>query len=152
MIVNTNISNNFNVISTCFLLTLAILAFTNLENKYKVKYILYRVIMDKFMNTEQQKLLENATEVAGILKQLSNPYRLMILCCLSDNELTVGDLNQRIDLSQSALSQHLAKLRESNIVTTRRESQTIFYRIANPKIEELLRVLHAKFCSDEQSI
>jgi ArsR family transcriptional regulator len=108
--------------------------------------------MDKIMNTEQQKLLENATEVAGILKQLSNPYRLMILCCLSDNELTVGDLNQRIDLSQSALSQHLAKLRESNIVTTRRESQTIFYRIANPKIEELLRVLHAKFCSDEQSI
>lgn len=103
------------------------------------------------MKTEQQKLLENSEEVAGILKQLSNPYRLMILCCLSDNELTVGDLNQRIDLSQSALSQHLAKLRESNIVATRRESQTIFYCIANPKIEELLRVLHEKFCSDEQT-
>ncbi|PKI14302.1 ArsR/SmtB family transcription factor [Colwellia sp. 12G3] len=104
------------------------------------------------MNTEQQKLLENAQEVAGILKQLSNPYRLMVLCCLSDNELTVGDLNQRIDLSQSALSQHLAKLRESNIVTTRRESQTIFYRIGNPKIEELLRVLHEKFCPDDELI
>lgn len=99
------------------------------------------------MNTEQQDLLENAKEVASILKQLSNHYRLMILCCLSDNELTVGDLNQRIDLSQSALSQHLAKLRESNIVSTRRESQTIFYRIASPQIEELLRVLHDKFCS-----
>jgi ArsR family transcriptional regulator len=98
------------------------------------------------MNTEQQNLLENAQEVSAILKQLSNPYRLMILCSLSDNELTVGDLNQRIELSQSALSQHLAKLRESNIVATRRESQTIFYRIANPKIEELLRVLHEKFC------
>lgn len=103
------------------------------------------------MKTEQQLLLENAQEVAGILKQLSNHYRLMILCCLSDNELTVGDLNQRIDLSQSALSQHLAKLRDSNIVTTRRESQTIFYRIANPKIEELLRVLHEKFCTTEQN-
>ena len=98
------------------------------------------------MNTEQENLLENAQEVAGILKQLSNPYRLMILCCLSESELTVGDLNQRIDLSQSALSQHLAKLRESNIVTTRRESQTILYRIANPKIADLLVVLHEKFC------
>ena len=104
------------------------------------------------MKTDQQKLLDNAQAVAGILKQLSNPYRLMILCCLSDNELTVGDLNQRIDLSQSALSQHLAKLRESHIVTTRRASQTIFYRIASPKIEDLLRVLHEKFCNDEQSI
>jgi len=101
------------------------------------------------MKTDQQKLLDNAQEVAGILKQLSNPYRLMILCCLSDNELTVGDLNQRIDLSQSALSQHLAKLRESNIVTTRRVSQTIFYSITSPKIEDLLRVLDEKFCNDE---
>jgi len=111
-----------------------------------------RNALDKRMKTEQQKLLDNAQEVAGILKQLSNPYRLMILCCLSDNELTVGDLNQRIDLSQSALSQHLAKLRENNIVTTRRESQTIFYRISSPKIEDLLRVLHENFCNDEQNI
>ncbi|KGJ91862.1 ArsR/SmtB family transcription factor [Colwellia psychrerythraea] len=101
------------------------------------------------MNSEQEKLLENALEVAGILKLLSNPYRLMILCCLSESELTVGDLNQRIDLSQSALSQHLAKLRESDIVTTRRQSQTIFYRIANPKIADLLEVLQEKFCRDE---
>lgn len=100
------------------------------------------------MNTEQEKLLANAQEVAGILKQLSNPYRLMILCCLSETELTVGDLNQQIELSQSALSQHLAKLRESEIVTTRRQSQTIFYRIANPKIADLLAVLQEKFCRD----
>lgn len=101
----------------------------------------------KLMKTEQQELLDNAENVAGIFKQLANPYRLMILCCLSDNELTVGDLNQFINLSQSALSQHLAKLRDSNIVSTRRVSQTIFYRIADPKIEELLYVLHQKFCS-----
>jgi len=106
--------------------------------------------MDIMMKTEQQVLLENAQEVAGILKQLSNPYRLMILCCLSGNELTVGDLNQRIDLSQSALSQHLAKLREHNIVATRRQSQTIFYHIANQRVEELLQVLHEKFCNNEQ--
>ena len=100
------------------------------------------------MKSAPQLLLDNAQSVAGILKQLSNPHRLMILCTLSGNELTVSDLNHNINLSQSALSQHLAKLRESNIVTTRRESQTIFYRIAEPKIEELLQVLHQKFCNE----
>lgn len=98
------------------------------------------------MKTAQENLLDNAQMVADILKQLSNPYRLMILCCLSDNELTVGDLNQQIDLSQSALSQHLAKLRDSDIVATRRASQTIYYRISDNKVESLLRVLHEKFC------
>lgn len=100
------------------------------------------------MNIEPQQLAENAHQVAAILKQLSNPYRLMILCCLSESELTVGDLNQQINLSQSALSQHLAKLRESEIVATRRESQTIFYRISNEKIKDLLKVLQEKFCAD----
>jgi ArsR family transcriptional regulator len=100
------------------------------------------------MNSEAEKLAKNAQEVAQILKQLSNHYRLMIVCTLSHSELTVGDLNQHIDLSQSALSQHLAKLREAKIVATRRESQTIYYRLANPKIEKLLAVLHAEFCSE----
>ncbi|GAA0823890.1 metalloregulator ArsR/SmtB family transcription factor [Colwellia sp. D2M02] len=99
------------------------------------------------MNIQADKLAANAQEVAAILKQLSNHYRLMIVCTLSNQELTVGELNQQVDLSQSALSQHLAKLRSANIVTTRRESQTIYYRLANPKIEKLLAVLHAEFCS-----
>lgn len=100
------------------------------------------------MIIEQTKLLEGAQHVADILKQLSNPYRLMVLCCISNGELTVGDMNEQIDLSQSALSQHLAKLRESDIVATRRESQTIYYRIANPKIKYLLEVLQQQFCND----
>ena len=98
---------------------------------------------------ETEKLANNAKTVAALLKQLSNHYRLMIVCTLSSNELTVGELNKQVDLSQSALSQHLAKLREAGIVTTRRESQTIFYRLANPKIERILAVLHAEFCQDE---
>lgn len=98
------------------------------------------------MKTEQQELLDNAEKVADLFKQLANPNRLMILCCLSESELTVGDLNQQVELSQSALSQHLAKLRDSNMVTTRRVAQTIFYRIADPKIEALLYVLHQTFC------
>jgi len=98
------------------------------------------------MNVNENKLVENAQEVAVILKLLSNHYRLMILCCITEGELTVGDLNEQIDLSQSALSQHLAKLREHNIVATRRESQTIYYRIENPKIKFLLQVLQDQFC------
>lgn len=100
------------------------------------------------MASDQTKLLENAQQVATILKQLANPYRLMILCSIATGELTVGDLNEQVDLSQSALSQHLAKLRESEIVTTRRESQTIYYRIANHKIRYLLEVLQQQFCED----
>ena len=101
------------------------------------------------MTTDKTKLVENAQQVSAILKQLANPYRLMILCCISTGELTVGDLNEQVDLSQSALSQHLAKLRESEIVTTRRESQTIYYRIANQKIKYLLEVLQQQFCDED---
>ena len=97
---------------------------------------------------DKDKLAENAQQVAAILKQLSNPHRLMILCCITSGELTVGDLNAQVNLSQSALSQHLAKLRESDIVSTRRESQTIYYKIANPKIKILLEVLQEQFCPD----
>ncbi|MGL1959170.1 MAG: metalloregulator ArsR/SmtB family transcription factor [Colwellia sp.] len=103
------------------------------------------------MNIDQKQLSENAQDVASILKLLSNHYRLMILCCISEKELTVSDLNKHIDLSQSALSQHLAKLRENNIVTTRRESQTIFYRIENQKIKFLLKVLQEQFCPNPES-
>ena len=101
------------------------------------------------MHLEQTKLVENAQRVADILKLLSNHYRLLILCCLIEGELTVGDLNEQINLSQSALSQHLAKLRESKIVVTRRESQTIYYSIKNPKIVLLLKVLQENFCPVE---
>jgi len=100
------------------------------------------------MTNDKTQLLENAQYVSAILKQLANPYRLIILCSLANQEMTVGDLNEQVELSQSALSQHLAKLRESEIVTTRRESQTIYYRIANPKIKILLEILQQQFCED----
>lgn len=102
------------------------------------------------MNIESAELSKNAEAVATILKLLSNHYRLMILCCLADSELTVGDLNKQINLSQSALSQHLTKLRESGVVATRRESQTIYYRIDNHEIKGLLLYLQQQFCNDSQ--
>ena len=98
------------------------------------------------MDINPQELSKNAEEIALLLKQLANKNRLMILCCLADQELSVGELNDQISLSQSALSQHLAKLRDNKLVSTRRESQTIYYRVDNPKLQLLLKALHDNYC------
>jgi ArsR family transcriptional regulator, virulence genes transcriptional regulator len=87
-----------------------------------------------------------ATEVAGILRALANERRLMILCRLSEGEANVTMLAEAVGLSQSALSQHLAKMREEGIVTFRRESQTLWYRIADPRVGRLLEILYQVFC------
>jgi DNA-binding transcriptional ArsR family regulator len=88
-----------------------------------------------------------ATEVANILRALANERRLMILCKLVEwGEANVGTLAEAVGLSQSALSQHLARMREEGIVTSRRESQTIWYRIADPRIEQLFASLYELFC------
>ena len=92
----------------------------------------------------------NATEVANILRALANERRLMILCKLVEwGEANVGTLAEAVGLSPSALSQHLAKMREEGIVATRRESQTIWYRIADPRTEALLGHLQQLFCPPE---
>ena len=89
----------------------------------------------------------NATEVAGILRALANERRLMILCKLVEwGEANVGTLAEAVGLSSSALSQHLAKMREEGIVDFRRESQTLWYRIADPRIEALLGHLQQLYC------
>lgn len=93
---------------------------------------------------------DQARQAATLLRALANPTRLMLLCLLVEGEHSVGELNQRIPMSQSALSQHLARLREEKLVTTRRESQTIHYRIADPLVLELIAPLHRRFCSTGQ--
>ena len=101
-------------------------------------------------NTTEKSLVDferNALEVANILRALANERRLMILCQLVEyGEATVGALVDAVGISQSALSQHLAKMRDEGIVTFRRESQTIWYRIADPRIEQLFATLHGLFC------
>ncbi|OYW54648.1 MAG: transcriptional regulator [Hyphomicrobium sp. 32-62-53] len=90
----------------------------------------------------------NATKVAGLLKALANERRLMILCKLVEwGEANVGTLADAVDLSQSALSQHLAKMREEKLVTFRRESQTLWYRVSDPRTETLLGQLQQLYCS-----
>jgi DNA-binding transcriptional ArsR family regulator len=89
-----------------------------------------------------------AGEVARLLRALANERRLLILCTLVDRrEANVSELAGAVGLSQSALSQHLARMREEGLVAFRRESQTLWYRIADPRIERLLAVLQREFCS-----
>jgi ArsR family transcriptional regulator len=86
----------------------------------------------------------NAAEAARLLKALSNERRLLILCQIGDGERSVGSL--KVGLSQSALSQHLALLREEGLVTTRRDAQTIYYRIANPAVLQVIATLSNIYC------
>jgi ArsR family transcriptional regulator, virulence genes transcriptional regulator len=88
-----------------------------------------------------QQLEPRATEAARLLKLLANEQRLTVLCRLSHAELSVTELGEYINLSQSALSQHLAKLRADGLVATRRDAQTIYYRLADPITEKLIGVL-----------
>jgi len=93
-----------------------------------------------------EDMLRQSSQAAVFLKALSNENRLMVLCHLLDQELSVTALNEKLPLSQSALSQHLAVLRKDGLVSTRRESQTIFYRIGDDKVKELIQTLHRLFC------
>jgi DNA-binding transcriptional ArsR family regulator len=93
-----------------------------------------------------ESMKRNASDAVSLLKGLANESRLMIVCVLSEGELSVGQLNQRIQLSQSALSQHLAVLREQGMVQTRRESQTIYYRLADTTAMDIIKLLHATYC------
>lgn len=88
-----------------------------------------------------------ATEAAQMLKALSNEKRLMILCKLLEHgEMSVNALIAHVGLSQSALSQHLARMREERMVDTRREAQQIFYRVADLRVREILAALRNAFC------
>jgi DNA-binding transcriptional ArsR family regulator len=96
-----------------------------------------------------EAIFEHADSATRQLKALANVNRLMILCILCEGELSVTELNELIDISQSALSQHLAKLRDDKIVNTRRESQTIYYSIADGVAKGIIEVLHAYYCPDK---
>lgn len=92
-------------------------------------------------------LEEKAGEAARMLRLLANERRLLVLCHLAgEGETTVGALAEAVGLSQPALSQHLALLREDGLVATRRESQAMFYRLADPKAARLLEVLRDLYC------
>jgi DNA-binding transcriptional ArsR family regulator len=94
-----------------------------------------------------EDMLEHASDAAQFLKALGNEHRLLILCNLLEGPLAVGELNSRLELSQSALSQHLAVLRESGLVETRRESQSIFYSLPPGPVTRIIGLLQEIYCT-----
>lgn len=94
----------------------------------------------------------SAAEAAKLLRALGNERRLMILCQLADGERSVGELLPLVGLSQSALSQHLAVLREEGVVATRREAQTVWYRIADPAAVKVVATLAEIFCPPDMRL
>ena len=93
-----------------------------------------------------EDLQKHATEAASLLKALANEQRLQVLCCLLNGTKSVGEINEQIALSQSALSQHLSVLRSSGLVTTRRASQTIHYSLAPGPALKIMKVLYDTYC------
>ena len=96
-------------------------------------------------------LKDKSGQASQLLKSLANDRRFLIMCHLSENEKSVGELERLVDLSQSALSQHLARLRRDKLVRTRREAQTIFYSIASPEADAVLQTLYKLYCVDDDS-
>jgi DNA-binding transcriptional ArsR family regulator len=96
---------------------------------------------------ELQDIQANASRAAAVLKAMSNQHRLVILCLLNGNELSVGEINEALDIPQSTLSQHLSVLRKDNLVTTRREAQTIYYALASKEVKVIISTLYELYCA-----
>ena len=94
---------------------------------------------------------DHVTDAAALLKAMANDQRLLVLCSLLDGALSVGAINTRVSLSQSALSQHLGVLREARLVTTSRQSQTIYYALAKGPTLQIMEILYATFCDPSSS-
>ena len=97
-------------------------------------------------NPKLKTMSRKAEEAAGLMRALSHEARLRVLCELSGGERRVGDLVRSSGLSQSALSQHLARLREDGLVATRRDAQTIYYSVADSKVQQVVRLLFELYC------
>ena len=105
-----------------------------------------KVVKKKDGPTDLKRMSRKAEQAARLLRALSHGARLRVVCELVDGERSAGELVRASGLSQSALSQHLAKLRTEKLVATRRDAQTIYYSIADPKALQVLKVLFELYC------
>ena len=96
--------------------------------------------------TDLSRMRRHAGAAAALLKALANEKRLQVLCLLAEGEHSVSQLNAQLDLSQSALSQHLAVLREGGLVQTRKEAQNVYYSVADGPVHQLIQTLHDIYC------
>lgn len=98
------------------------------------------------MTADIRDLEASASRASKLLNAIANERRLLILCQIVDREMSVGEIQEVVGISQSALSQHLAVLREQGLVATRRESQTIYYRLASPEAQRIIETLADIYC------
>ncbi|EGQ7938958.1 winged helix-turn-helix transcriptional regulator [Vibrio vulnificus] len=91
---------------------------------------------------------QNSAKAVVLLKAMANERRLQILCMLHNQELSVGELCTKLQLSQSALSQHLAWLRRDGLVTTRKEAQTVYYTLKSEEVKAMIKLLHSLYCEE----
>jgi DNA-binding transcriptional ArsR family regulator len=117
--------------------------FPTVCNRYRI-----RIAMEASptVPAKLQAIQANARRASALLKAMSNQHRLMILCQLVPGEKSVGELERIIGLSQSALSQHLARLRRDNMVKTRRVAQTIFYSLSGEEASAVIETLYGLYC------
>ena len=106
------------------------------------------ITADEMTPEAMAMMQQSAGQAAQLLKTMASPHRLLVLCTLMAGELSVGQLNELMPLSQSALSQHLASLRESGLVQTRRESQTIYYSLQGDEAIKVIAVLKSIYCPE----
>ena len=97
-------------------------------------------------NTDIIFMNEKCDEVSAILKSLSHPVRLKVLCQLMDEEKTVNELTELCDTSQSAMSQFLIRMRAEGVLSSRREATFVFYTLSDPKLKKLIRALKDIYC------
>ncbi|EGQ7651362.1 ArsR/SmtB family transcription factor [Vibrio parahaemolyticus] len=98
------------------------------------------------MNLQEMEI--NSAKAVVLLKAMANERRLQILCMLHNQELSVGELCTKLELSQSALSQHLAWLRRDELVATRKEAQTVYYTLKSDEVKTLIQTLHGLYCAN----
>lgn len=92
------------------------------------------------------EMIPAATSAAELMRSLSHPQRLLVLCALVDGEKSVAELRQKLDIGQVPMSQQLMRLRSDRLVEARREGTTVFYRIARPEVLTVVNALHSAFC------
>lgn len=102
------------------------------------------------MKIQPDAMSAAADRASDLLKSLANRHRLLIVCLLIENERSVGELVEFLDLRYSTVSQHLALLRKDDVVTTRRDGQTIWYSIASPAARAVIETLHEVYCAPSQ--
>ena len=103
----------------------------------------------KSMTQSMEEMMTHSGDATKLLKLISNQKRLLILCLLHEQEMSVSELNETLSqLSQSALSQHLAQLRQADLVQVRRDAQTIYYSLTNSKAIQIIHLLHEMYCKD----